>query len=206
MPAVVQRQKADSYKRVFMWLYSCSDEESLIEVDWRAIHQDTGLSRRTIFRALAFLKRVNLLKVKIARTGRGRHPLFWLNWRKFVKKSASLSREHNSKNHIHDGRRPSSTTWNKKLKAFRELLNHSWLLPNERTLCVSLIGRHLKARSTNYARQLYDALARIIRKIDAPNWVLTIQDLCRWWMGLIKGLMSRQAVMESGIVNPCNTD
>lgn len=196
IPKVVQRQRSRAYKAVFYWIYKFSDRHGLVELDANRISDETGISRRQIYRAVTFLRRVNLLRPRALKTGRGNHSLYWLNWRK-ERKCASLSKRTKFKNHIHDRANRSNTQWNQKLKAFRELMQYSWLLPQEQGHCMGVLGRHLKSRSTEYARQLYDALARIIGHVDAPGWVMTIQDLCRWWMSVLKGLMGQKFAMET---------
>lgn len=216
-PNVVRNQRGKAKKAVFLWLYQESDLEGRISLDATRIGEDTGLSRRSIYNAIEFLRRVNLLRLVRLRRGRGRHSLYQLTWMKpesstaverrkerqqkavstssSERKCAALSKDKNHKNHISYDRprqieRPQriQNQWNRKMRAFRELVERSWLMPKEQQLCVSLVGRFIKNKSVEFARALYDKLAGIAHKVDAPNWVLSTQDLCRWFMGMLKGL------------------
>jgi hypothetical protein len=82
LPRVIKQQKSDSYTKVFIGLYSLSDREGFLELDASRLEELTGLSRKTIYKVISFLRRVNLLKLLEYRTGRGRHSLYRLNWRK----------------------------------------------------------------------------------------------------------------------------
>jgi hypothetical protein len=82
LPRVIKQQKSDSYTKVFIALYSLSDREGFLELDVSQLKELTGLSRKTIYKVIAFLRRVNLLKLLEYRTGRGRHSIYQLNWRK----------------------------------------------------------------------------------------------------------------------------
>ena len=195
MPNVVLKQKAKSYKTVFIWLYSASDQQGLLEFNATLISKETGVSIRSIYYALAFLQRVNLLKPEILRTGRGNHSTYRLNWRK----SASISINKINIHSLRNDRFPkpiqrqfqNDNQWNRKMKGFRELLKHSWLLPIEQNRCVEIIGRFIKHRSTDEARKIYERLKLIIRTFDVPIWVRTIQQLCAWFTSVLKGLIKK---------------
>jgi hypothetical protein len=214
---VVKNQRGKAKKAVFLWLYEESDLEGRISLDALRIGGDTGLSRRSIYNAIEFLRRVNLLRLVRLRTGRGRHSLYQLTWMKpesatavgrreerdqnklaatsSEQKCAALSNNKNLKNHITYDRkkqiqRPQKiqNLWNRKMRAFRELVQRTWLMPKEQQLCVAVLGRFMKNKSVEFARALYDKLSGIAHKVDAPNWVLSTQDLCKWFMGMLKGM------------------
>ena len=73
-------QRSDSSRRVFLYLYAISDQKGFFELDAAKIAEQTGLSRKTVYKAIAFLQRVRLLFLEEPRTGRGRHSLYRLNW------------------------------------------------------------------------------------------------------------------------------
>jgi len=77
------------------------------------------------------------------------------------------------------------------MKSFRELIDQSWLMGREKSLCVGVLGRFLKSKSQEFARALYHQLAGFVHKLDVPNWVKSINDLCRWFMGVVKGASKR---------------
>lgn len=203
LPKVVQKQKAKSYQAVFIYLYQVADTHGMFELDAQAIVVALGISERAVYYALRFLKRVNLLTLEKSGRGRGNCSIYKLNWLK----SANLSIKDIKAHTTYDGPaikrlrsksgRPMPSEWGKKLKAFRELLEHSWLLPSEQKLCLGVLGRHLKPRTVEYARELYNTLAAQIHKLDAPNWVMTIHDLCRWFMGILKSLAKIQVRFEN---------
>lgn len=214
-------QRSDSSRRVFLYLYTISDQDGFFELDAAKISLHTGLSRKTVYKAIAFLQRVRLLFLEEARTGRGRHSLYKLNWRKPAQKlnpqkqekqcsevaeiivqekcHPCINKEKLSKN-IHpsgDGTAPicreiispmNRTQWNQCMKAFREVLQRSRLAQCQQRLCVGVLGRHLKGKPRSYALQLFEKLRRVAPKLQAPGWVSSVVELCRWFMGLLKHL------------------
>ncbi len=83
------------------------------------------------------------------------------------------------------------------MRAFRELLGQSWLIESEQEACLKLIGKQLKHRSRDEALELYTRLARLIPKLDAPNWVLEVRQLNAWFGGILKRIGNRPLVGES---------
>ena len=71
-----------SYDHIFRILYRDSDLDGHLELRADGIASETGYSRKTVYKVIAFLQRVNLLFRIEARTGRGRHSVYRLNWRK----------------------------------------------------------------------------------------------------------------------------
>lgn len=82
IPRVIQRQQGKSSLEVFLYLYRHSDQDGRLALDAQAISAATGFSRKTVYRVVRFLQRVNLLFPEAHRTGRGRHSTYRLNWRK----------------------------------------------------------------------------------------------------------------------------
>lgn len=78
----VLRNAPTTVRRVFDYLYALSDDSGFFELNAEAIATTLGLSRPTIYRSVARLKRVNLLHLVEYRTGRGQHSLYQVNWRK----------------------------------------------------------------------------------------------------------------------------
>jgi hypothetical protein len=224
MPHVVMRQRARSHRLVFVQLYLDSDERGILEMCASALAERLKLSRRAVYNAVLFLKRVNLLQVIEERRGRGRHSLMQLNWKKpqtsktekinqpepsSDKKCAGLSIKEIKTTYLRYDRQRAleaksdhktltiDTTanpdalWNRKMKVFRELLQRSWLLPYEQKICGAVLGRYIKSKSLNFSRLLYENLAKIIHKLDAPNWVRRINDLCKWFMGVLVGVAKK---------------
>ncbi|MBI1729057.1 HTH domain-containing protein [Candidatus Acetothermia bacterium] len=87
--------------------------------------------------------------------------------------------------------------WNRKMEVFRELLQKSWLLPYEQKICGAVLGRYIKNKSLDFSRLLYENLARIIHKLDAPTWVQRINDLCKWFMGVLTGLARSRGLVAA---------
>jgi len=195
IPNVVRKQRAKSYIAVFIWLFQHSDQHALIELNASKIAKDLGFSRQQIYNAISFLKRVNLLKYKIYRTGRGNHSLVWLNWRKPEQKCQVLSKRTKSKNHIHDRPRPvqkthrEQTPWTRRMGAFRELIDQTTLVKSEREHSLCLIGKCVRTKSTEWARELYHRLAHRLYMLEPPNWVLEVRQFYAWLRSLINGLM-----------------
>lgn len=82
IPRVIQRQQGKSSLEIFLDLYRYSDRSGRLELDARAVSERTGFSRKTVYRVVRFLQRVNLLFLEERRTGRGRHSSYRLNWKK----------------------------------------------------------------------------------------------------------------------------
>lgn len=82
LPNVIQKQRSLSYHRIFCALYRHADEAGRLELRANAIVDETGYSRKTVYKVVNFLQRVNLLFLLEPRTGRGRHSLYRLNWKK----------------------------------------------------------------------------------------------------------------------------
>ena len=82
VPDVIRKQTRASYHAVFLTLYQLSDRDSEFSLNASDLSHKVGYSRKTIYEAIAFLKRVNLLQVVEIRTGRGNHSRYQLNWRK----------------------------------------------------------------------------------------------------------------------------
>ena len=74
-------------RAVFVELYQLSDEAGEFELNAVQLSEKMGISRRAIYNAISFLKRVNLLFVMEAKTGRGNHSRYRLNWRKPVSRT-----------------------------------------------------------------------------------------------------------------------
>lgn len=82
IPRVIQRQKRRSSLEVFLYLYRHSDGNGRLALDASAASAATGFSRKTVYKVVRFLQRVNLLFLVEARTGRGNHSIYRLNWKK----------------------------------------------------------------------------------------------------------------------------
>ena len=90
LPDVVQKQTRASYKSIFLALFQLSELNGEFELNALALSKSIGYSRKTIYQAIDFLKRVNLLKLVEQRTGRGNHSTYYLNWRKRRANSSSV--------------------------------------------------------------------------------------------------------------------
>ncbi|MBI1729348.1 hypothetical protein HYR53_01840, partial [Candidatus Acetothermia bacterium] len=155
----------------------------MIELDAEELANASGLSRKTIYRAVSFLKRVNLLKLNTYRTGRGKHSLYFLNWRKNPhvepqiepsKKSVSALGINNINKHSY------RNEYSRIMKAFRELLESSpWLMTREARMCAKVLGSRLKGSSIEFCRDLYYTLQSRLLRFEPSSWVLTWPDLCR---------------------------
>jgi len=193
LPKVVQTHRSKLTKVVFIQLLKSADDQGFFELKATELAQNLGISRRKIYYVIRFLQKVNLLFCKIERKGRGHHSLYKLNW----KKCAQTVDKNNTKNHIYD--RPSaiqknkknSSPWTRKMKAFRNLLEQSWMVPNEIEICLKLIGRRLKNKSRHEALELYHRLARTIPTLEIPNWVLEIKHIYMWFGSVLKRLGNR---------------
>ena len=214
LPRVLARQRSDSPRKVFLCIYELSDQEGLLELDADRIAMLTGLSRRTVYNVVKLLQRVNLLFPVERRTGRGKHSLYKLNWRKpCLRRSQSQGRKKCASSHPYKGSkkkekhpmgdRPAvlgqiayqiltpedGKLWKRCMKAFRKLMEDSELAKREQRLCVAVIGRHLKGKSREYGLKVYYALQTRIHRLKKPKWVKTLQDLAKWLMGLIRWLL-----------------
>jgi len=190
-----------------MCLYSLSNQQGLIDLDADRISQLTNLSRRTVYNSIKFLRRVNLLKLITCRTGRGCHSTYQLNWRK-PQKQKKCARPHpyrSRSKEIHptgDGAIAQTITpqnpvlWKRCLKSFRELLEQSRLSKSQQRLCVGVLGRHLKGKRREYGLKVYEKLKAMVGKLRSPEWIKRVQDLCRWFMGLLKSLFKSKLKPE----------
>lgn len=195
LPKVIAIQKGNSYRKVFGYLYSISDGESSFELDANQASQATGLSRKTVYKVISFLKRVNLLRPLNIRTGRGLHSSYQLNWRKPKKCHPPIPLVSKYKTHP-PGDQPmgkiisphNRRLWNQAMKSFRELLQNSRLSKQQQRCAAQVLGRHLKGRTRAYGLKLYERLRSLVARIKAPGWIRSLQELYRWFMGLLKGL------------------
>jgi len=193
IPNVVHKQQGLSIKGVFAWLFCQMDQNQLIELDASQIAQDIGLSRRQVYRAINFLKSVNLLILKMQRTGRGCHSLFYLNWRKSV--PSTPIKKNKNKNHIHDQtslvQKPQKeqTPWTRMMGAFRRLMSHSWFQRSDREYSLRLIGKCVRGNSLEWAKELFHRLAAIIHTLDTPDWVLEVRQFYAWFRSVINRMM-----------------
>lgn len=209
LPKVLAVQQSDSPRRVFLYLYAISDQDSIFELDAAKISEHTGLSRKTIYKVIELLQKVHLLFLIERRTGRGRHSVYRLNWRKPVKKCESVEQKkchppirYNIKlNNIHpSGDSPKAMPgdiispeanrqlWDRCLRAHRLLLGQSLLSKAQQRLAACMIGKYLKGKTRNFALQVYGKLKAIISRLKPPEWVKSFQELCRWFMGVLRGL------------------
>jgi len=85
LPNVVLNQKSTANQRVFVYLFHLADEDGYVELDINNCSNSCGFSRTTVFKALRFLSRVNLLVKDSFNTGRGRHSTYRLRWRRVAK-------------------------------------------------------------------------------------------------------------------------
>ena len=161
----------------------------MIELDAGELAKSSGLSRKTIYRAVTFLKRVNLLKLNTYRTGRGKHSSYFLNWKKNAelepeitssKKSVSALSINNI--NIHSLR----NEYSRIMKAFRELLESSpFLMTREARLCARVLGARLKGKSTDFCRNAYHTLQSRLLLFEPSSWVMEWSDLCKWFNAMI---------------------
>jgi hypothetical protein len=158
------------------------------------VAESLNYSRKTIYQALDFLKKVNLVKLVEKRTGRGQHSKYQLTWLK-PKKCHPKQQVVNKDLHTPcdarasvqnklDGRR-----WGKAMRAFRLLVEESRLEKPQKRFFVQVIGSHLKGKTAEYAKRLYEELKTYISKIRVKKWVKNLKDLAKWGMGLIRFLM-----------------
>ena len=152
-----------------------------------------GISRSQIYKAITFLKRVNLLFPLIERTGRGNHSLYKLNWLKPAKKCPTLSIKDIKTLSLRKDMTVQTIKvfkgeQGKVIGAFRKLLEKTFLTASEVKYCVGVVGRYLKGKSIEFSRCVYSSLAvRASRfRLEPPNWVLHVRDLCRWMWGVLK--------------------
>ncbi len=82
IPNVIRKQRSLSYDRIFRYLYRHSDAHGRFELRADTVVAETGYSRKTVYKVVKFLQRVNLLFRTESRTGRGHHSTYRLNWRK----------------------------------------------------------------------------------------------------------------------------
>jgi hypothetical protein len=208
LPNVLAAQRWESPRRVFLYLYTISDQDGFFELDASKISAQTGLSRKTVYKSIALLQKVRLLFLHEARTGRGKHSVYRLNWRKPAKKRDSIEQKkchppirYSMKlNNIHpsgDGQRAipgeiispaNRRQWNRCMKAFRETLGNSRLPKNCLRICTSVVGRHVKGKTRTYALKLFEKLREWVPKLKLPDWVKSVRDLCCWFMGLLKNI------------------
>lgn len=71
-----------SYYHIFQILYRDSNVDGHIELRADDVAEETGYSRKTVYKVINFLQRVRLLFLIEPRTGRGHHSLYRLNWKK----------------------------------------------------------------------------------------------------------------------------
>jgi len=76
------KQQSMSYDHIFRILYRDSDLDGHLQLRADEIALETGYTRKTVYKVVKFLRRVNLLFLIEARTGRGRHSVYRLNWKK----------------------------------------------------------------------------------------------------------------------------
>lgn len=82
IPNVITKQRSLSYDRIFRYLYRHSDADGHLELQADTVVAATGYSRKTVYKVVKFLQRVNLLFRIESRTGRGHHSTYRLNWQK----------------------------------------------------------------------------------------------------------------------------
>ena len=75
--------------------------------------------------------------------------------------------------------------------AFRRVISHSWFQSSEREYSLRLIGKCIRENSVDWAKELFQRLARVIHTIDVPSWVLEIRQFYAWFRNVINGLMRR---------------
>jgi len=195
IPNVIRKQRSVLRKALFVYLFKQSNNQGIFRLDATQIARELGYTRRAIYKAIKFLCNVNLVRCVIARTGRGHHSTYWLNWRKFGQKCERLSNKTKSKNHIHDRSMPvqnaqrEQTAWTKRMGAFRELIDQTTLVKSEREYSLCLIGKCVRTKSTEWARELYHRLAHRLYMLEPPNWVLEVRQFYAWLQSLINGLM-----------------
>jgi hypothetical protein len=201
MPNVVQRQKAPSYKAIFIYLYQITDEASLIELDAEKIGRVNGFSRKTVYKVIRFLKRVNLVRLLETKRGRGRHSIYFLNWRKPKppnRRKCHPRLPYKVNVYIHPtGDSPAMNSilspanqilWKRCMKSFRGLLVQSQLGKTEQRLCMGVLGRKLKGKERAFGLKLYGRLQEIVRNLHLPVWARAAKSICAWFMGLLKEL------------------
>jgi len=199
MPNVVLKQTRISYKTVFAVLYKLSDNEGYINVDSRVLQKHTSYSRKTIYQAIAFLKRVNLLELIEYRTGRGQHSTYKLNWFKTKPKQkvSPLKSIRTLRTHS-PNEQPAALTeiispnnkllWNRCMKANRELLEVSPLAKKHARECANVLGRHIKGKTRGYARKVYERLREMLKHLKLPTWAVDTTKICGWFMVVLKNL------------------
>lgn len=185
--------KPESHLRIFDFLYHASDGDGTFFLNADLVASTLEYSRKTIYQALEFLKRVNLVKLIEKRTGRGMHSKYQLNWMKpqkchpikqVLKKDLHSSSDVPSAKNKLEGRR-----WGKAMRAFRLLVEESRLEKPQKRFFIQVIGSHLKGKTAEYAKRLYEELKSYVSKIRVKKWVKNLKDLARWGMGLIRFLI-----------------
>lgn len=71
-----------SYDHIFRILYRDSNVDGHLELQADEIAAEAGYSRKTVYKVIKFLQKVNLLFLVESRTGRGHHSVYRLNWKK----------------------------------------------------------------------------------------------------------------------------
>jgi len=202
LPNVLKGQR-ESVLRFFDFLFHASDDAGQLAFDPARAMQALSYSRKTIYQALDFLKKVNLVKLLEQRTGRGKHSKYQLTWlkpkkchpiRQVFKKDLHPSGDVPSAQNKLDGQR-----WKKAMRAFRLLVEESKLEKPQKRVFTQMIGSHLKGKAAEYAKRLYEELKSYISKIRVKKWVKTLADLAKWGMGLLRWLMGHKFQSSAGL-------
>ncbi|MBI1744525.1 hypothetical protein HYR54_15870 [Candidatus Acetothermia bacterium] len=195
--------KPDSHLRIFDFLYHASDGDGVFFLNASLIASTLNYSRKTIYQALDFFKKVNLVKLIAKRTGRGQHSKYQLTWMKpkkchpkqqVVNKDLHSSSDVPSAENKLDGQR-----WKKAMRAFRLLVEESRLEKPQKRVFVQMVGTHLKGKTAEYAKRLYEELKSYVSKIRVKKWVKTLKDLAKWGMGLLRFLMGHKFQSTAGL-------
>jgi len=195
LPKVLEG-KPESHLRIFDFLYHASDGDGAFFLDADLVASTLRYSRKTVYQALEFLKKVNLVKLIEKRTGRGKHSKYQLTWLKpkkchpikqVLKKDLHPSGDVPSAKNKLDGQR-----WKKAMRAFRLLVEESRLEKPQKRVFTQMIGSHLKGKTAEYAKRLYEELKSYTSKIRVRKWVKTLEDLAKWGMGLLRWLMGHR--------------
>lgn len=156
-------------RAVFWHLLRNADGKGLVQLHANEIADELGISRRTVYYSIKFLRKCNLATMEQSLLGRGKHSVLRMLWkaRKAPKKQkvCIALKRYKDLNTL-----PGDTDFKYAMMHFRKLLNQSPLWGNEVKRCMQAIGKAIRGKDKAFKDRLWHYLSPIIPALSTPKW------------------------------------
>lgn len=172
-------------RAVFWHLLRTADSDGLVQLHANQIAGVLGISRRTVYYAVKFLAKCQLVAVEQSLLGRGHHSVLKLRWKchQSLKKPESVQSPIPPIKKKNLNALTGDTAYRYAMMHFRKLLGQSLLYSSELKRCMQYLGKALKGKDKASKDRLWNYLAPLVPTLSTPDWCWADSRKVYAWFG-----------------------